>query len=236
LTDQLREVALKILSVDTSSSAGSILLADDEKILAEINIDSLQTHSVRLLNGIDYLLKSLELRLNDVDAFAVISGPGSFTGLRIGLTTVKGLADTTSKSTIPIITFEAWVEKFPEQPGVIVPLIDARRGEVYATAFERTGGVCRQLTAEMVESPVRILSCLHQDKILFIGDGSIKYRELLLSFHRPQWSIATSDCFLGRAMARIAYRHALEGKYTSAQDLQAHYLRRSDAEIFWKEK
>src|SRR2546426_7559948 len=108
-----RKVALKILSLDTSSSAGSILLAEDERVLGEINLDSPETHSVRLLSGVDYLLKSLGFRLADVDAFAVISGPGSFTGIRIGLTTIKGLADSTSKPTIPITAFEAWVEKFP---------------------------------------------------------------------------------------------------------------------------
>ena len=113
---------MRILSIDTSSSAGSIVVAEDEKILGEVNIDSAVTHSVRLLNGVDYLLTSLGLLPRDMDAFGVISGPGSFTGVRIGLTTTKGLAETTDRPVISITAFEAWVEQFPFQQGVIVSL------------------------------------------------------------------------------------------------------------------
>ena len=123
---------MKMLSLDTSSNAGSIVLSEDETILGEININSTQTHTVRLLMGVDTLLKSTGCRLDDLDALATICGPGSFTGIRIGLTTVKGLADTLSKPIVSMTAFEAWVEKFPNNEGVVVPLVDARRGEVYA--------------------------------------------------------------------------------------------------------
>src|SRR5439155_8655993 len=163
-----REAFLKILSIDTSSRAGSILLGEDQKVLGEINLDSSETHSVRLLSGVDYLLKNLGIRLLDLDAFAVVSGPGSFTGIRIGLTTIKGLADSTSKPTIPITALEAWVEKFPAQQGILAPLIDARRGEVYWAVFERVGEAVRELTAGRVDKPAQMLSQLVQDEILFI--------------------------------------------------------------------
>jgi len=231
-----RKVALRILSVDTSSSAGSILLTDDEKVLGEINLDSPETHSVRLLSGIDYLLKNLGLPLADVDAFAVISGPGSFTGIRIGLTTIKVLADSTSKPTIPITALEAWVEKFPAQQGILAPLIDARRGEVYWAVFERVGEAVRELTAGRVDKPAQMLSQLVQDEILFIGGGAAQYRDLLINCHPPGWKVAACDPFLGRSMVPIAYQRARHGQFTSALDLQAYYLRRSDAEIYWKEE
>jgi tRNA threonylcarbamoyl adenosine modification protein YeaZ len=227
---------MKILSIDTSSSAGSIVVAENEKILGEINIDSAETHSARLLSGIDYLLKSLGLLLRDVDAFAVISGPGSFTGVRIGLTTTKGLAETTNKPAISITAFEAWVEQFPLQQGVIVPLIDARRGEVYAMVLERRGGDLKRLSEGMVDKPSQILGPLNHDEILFIGDGSTKYRDLVVEVHRPRWSIAASEGFLGRSMARLAYQRGLKHDFTSALDLKAYYLRKSDAELYWKER
>jgi tRNA threonylcarbamoyladenosine biosynthesis protein TsaB len=227
---------MRILSIDTSSSAGSIVVAEDEKILGEVNIDSAVTHSVRLLNGVDYLLTSLGLLPRDMDAFGVISGPGSFTGVRIGLTTTKGLAETTDRPVISITTFEACVEQFPFQQGVIVPLIDARRGEVYAMVLERTGGDLKRLSEGMVDKPSQVLGRLDHDEILFIGDGSTKYRDLVVDVNRPRWSIATSEGFLGRSMARLAYRKWARDEFTSALDLKAYYLRKSDAELYWKEK
>jgi tRNA threonylcarbamoyladenosine biosynthesis protein TsaB len=227
---------LIILSVDTSTSAGSIVLAEDEKILGEINADSAETHSVRLLNGIDCLLKSLDLHCCDVDAFAVISGPGSFTGVRIGLTIIKGLAETSGKPTIPLTAFEAWVEKFPLEQGVIVPLLDARRGEVYATVFERGDGGLQALSDGMVDKPSQILGLLDHDEVLFIGDGAMRYRQMISDCRRPLWSVASSDAFLGRPMARLAHQKGIKNEFTSALDLKAYYLRKSDAELYWKEK
>jgi tRNA threonylcarbamoyladenosine biosynthesis protein TsaB len=227
---------LKILSLDASTSAGSILLAEDEKIVAEINVDSNQTHSTRLLPGVDYLLKSTGLDLADVEAFAVICGPGSFTGIRIGITIVKGMAETTSKPVIPITAFESWVAKYPARQGVIVPMIDARRNEVYAAVFERTGEEVRQLSAGMVDKPAHILSRLNPTTALFVGGGSARYRELILGNDHSGWNVATCDPFLGRPMARLAFQRFRQGQFTTARELQAYYLRKSDAEIFWKEK
>jgi tRNA threonylcarbamoyladenosine biosynthesis protein TsaB len=227
---------LKILSIDSSTTAGSILLAEDEKIVAEINVDSDQTHSARLLPGIDYLLKSTGLELADVEAFAVICGPGSFTGIRIGITTIKGLAETTSKPVIPIMAFEAWVTKYPTRQGVIVPMIDARRNEVYAAVFERTDEEVTQLSAGMVDKPAHILPRLKPATTLFVGGGSARYRELILGNDHSGWDVATSDPFLGRPMARLAFQRFRQGQFTTARELQAYYLRKSDAEILWKEK
>src|SRR5262245_21092410 len=196
---------MRILSIDTSTSAGSIVLAEDENILGEINVDSAETHSVRLLNGIDYLFKSLRLELRCVDALAVISGPGSFTGVRIGLTTVKGLAETTAKPIIALTAFEAWAEKFPLEQGVIVPLIDARRGEVYARVFQRTDGSLSVLGEGMVGTPSQLLPLLDYQQILFVGSGGTRYHLVISECSRPLWRIVASDAFLGRSMARVAH-------------------------------
>jgi tRNA threonylcarbamoyladenosine biosynthesis protein TsaB len=227
---------MKILSIDTSTSAESIVLAEDENILGEINIDSAETHSVRLLSGIDYLFKSLGLGLSFVDAFAVISGPGSFTGVRIGLTTIKGLAETTAKPIVPLTAFEAWAEKFPLEQGIIVPLIDARRGEVYARVFQRTDGRLSKLSEGMVVIPSQLFSHLDYERILFVGGGGSRYRQVVSECGRPLWRILGSDAFLGRSMARLAYQRALKHDFTSALDLKAYYLRKSDAELYWKER
>jgi tRNA threonylcarbamoyladenosine biosynthesis protein TsaB len=225
-----------ILSVDTSTSAGSIVLSNGERLVGEVNVNSEQTHSARLLPGIDVLLKSAGLTLGSVDAFAVICGPGSFTGVRIGLTTIKGLADCFSKPVIPITAFEAWVEKFPEQPGIVVPVIDARRGEVYAAAYRRSEGEISILAPGVVETAGVFFSDFPYPDACFIGSGASQYRELIVGGERPGWSILPGDGFLGRAMTRIAHRKAISTDAVSAAELHAYYLRKSDAELNWKEK
>jgi hypothetical protein len=88
----------------------------------------------------------------------------------------------------------------------------------------------------MVDKPTQIFEMLNHDEILFIGDGAFRYREVISGCRRPLWSVATSDAFLGRSMARLAYQKGIKNEFTSALDVKAYYLRKSDAELYWKEK
>ena len=225
---------LRLLCLDTSGSAGSIVLSEDCDILGEINLDSARTHTARLLAGIQYLLSHAEVTLNDIQAFGVICGPGSFTGVRIGLTTVKGLAETLGKPTVAVTAFEAWVERFPEWQGVLVPMIDARRGEVYAAVFERRQSRLIQRDSGLVGAPGELLDALDEETVLFLGGGAQKYRDLIRSRGRPRWRVAQTDPFLGRSLATLASSKAERGEWTAPPDLRAFYLRRSDAEVKWK--
>ena len=224
---------MKLLCVDSSSSAGSIVLSEDSIILGEVNLDSARTHTARLLVGIQYLLTHAELNLSDIDVFGVTHGPGSFTGLRIGLTTIKGLAETFSKPTVAVTTFEAWSEKCPEWQGILVPLIDARRGEVYASVFERTGTGLQQRGRGFVDSPGTILSNLDEEEVLFLGDGALKYHDAIYSQNHPKWKIIETDRFLGRSLTKIVSSRANQRLWIPAMALQAYYVRQSDAEIKW---
>jgi tRNA threonylcarbamoyladenosine biosynthesis protein TsaB len=212
------------------------LLAEDERILGEINIDSTQTHSSRLLPGIGYLLKSTASDLRSLDGFAVINGPGSFTGLRIGLSTVKGLAESCRKPVIPVNTFDAWAEKFHEHQGILVPLIDARRGEVYAVAFERCGQDLSVIMTATVDKPERILDRIVWPDACFVGDGALQYSPLICDSLHPGWRVKRSDVYLGRPLARLALKSAKAKTLKTAEDLQAFYVRKSDAELNWKEQ
>ncbi len=230
-----REIPIvKLLCLDTSGSAGSIVLSEDCTILGEINLDSACTHTARLLSGIQYLLSHAEVTLNDIQAFGVVCGPGSFTGIRIGLTTVKGLAETLGKPTVAVTAFEAWVERFPEWQGVLVPMIDARRGEVYAAVFERRQSHLIQRDSGLVGAPGELLDALDEETVLFLGGGAQKYRDLIRSRGRPRWRVAQTDPFLGRSLATLASAKADRGEWTAPPDLRAFYLRRSDAEVKWK--
>lgn len=227
---------MRFLSIDTSTSAGSILLSQDERILGELNVDSTQTHSARLLPGIDYLLKNSGLELKDLNGFAVINGPGSFTGLRIGLSVVKALAESTGKPVIPVTAFDAWAEKLHEHQGIIVPFLDARRGEVYACVFDRSGQSLTEMMPGTVNRPDLILARIAAEEALFVGDGAFQYSPLIQTPLHPRWRVARSDSFLGRPLARLACQRAQAQQYKSAVDLQAFYIRKSDAELNWKEE
>ena len=225
---------MRILSVDTSTAACSIVLSEDGKLKGEINTESEETHSVRLLPGIDTLLRSCGCTIKDIDAFAVICGPGSFTGVRIGLTAIKGLAESLAKPTIPVTAFEAWVETVPEQQGIVVPLIDARRGEVYGAVFSRNGEATELLSPGRVEKVLEMLASVAHPQAFFVGGGAAVYKDLIVA--RPSWQVLVSDPFLGRAVSRIAFRRAERRDFVSATELQAYYLRRPDAELKWKQQ
>ena len=223
---------MRILSLDTSTAACSIVLSEDGELKGEINVESEETHSVRLLPGIETLLRSCGCTIESVDIFAVVCGPGSFTGVRIGLTTIKGLAESLAKPTIPVTAFEAWVEKFPEHEGILVPVIDARRGEVYSAVYSRNTGATELLLPGSVEKVSELLASIAHPQACFLGGGAAIYESLIAV--RTGWRVLSSDPFLGRAVSRIAFRRAEAKTVLSAAELQAYYLRRPDAELKWK--
>ena len=223
---------MRILSLDTSTAASSIVFSEDGELKGEINVESEETHSVRLLPGIETLLRSCGCTIESVDAFAVVCGPGSFTGVRIGLTTIKGLAESLAKPVIPVTAFEAWVEKFPEQEGILVPVIDARRGEVYGAVYARSGGAAELQSPGTVEKLPELLASIDHPQACFLGGGAAIHEPLIAA--HPGWRVLGSDPFLGRAVSRIAFRRAEAKTVVSAAELQAYYLRRPDAELKWK--
>jgi tRNA threonylcarbamoyladenosine biosynthesis protein TsaB len=225
---------MRILSVDTSTAACSIALSEDGKLKGEVNTESEETHSVRLLPGIETLLRSCGSTIRDIDAFAVVCGPGSFTGVRIGLTTIKGLAESLGRPTISVTAFEAWVEKFAQHQGILVPVIDARRGEIYSAMYRCTGEGTEVLSPGTVEKAPELLASISHSEAYFVGGGAALYEPAIAA--RPGWRVLASDPFLGRAIGRIAFRRVGAKKLLTAAELQAYYLRRPDAELKWKQQ
>lgn len=226
----------RFLSFDTTTSACSIALSTGPRLVGEINLDSPITHSVRLLPGIDYLLTQAGIQIEEIDAFAVINGPGSFTGIRIGLATAKGLAQAHQKPVIPISAFDAWAEKCSLRPGKIVPFIDARRHEVYAAMYDLTENPMKLLMPGLVGRPEAVLATLPDSDLVFVGDGALQYRSLIEQHPSGKWRVEESDLFLGRAMGTLAWRRWQEGVMQTPAEVQPVYLRKSDAELAWKNR
>src|SRR4249920_1632684 len=130
---------MRILAVDTSSERGSVCITDNDKMLGEIRLASSVQHAERLFRSVEFLLASLPITLADIDLFVAARGPGSFTGLRVGLAAMEGFAAAHGQRGAGISTLEALAWKTGIENELIAPLIDARRGEVYGGLYRRTG-------------------------------------------------------------------------------------------------
>jgi tRNA threonylcarbamoyladenosine biosynthesis protein TsaB len=168
---------MKILAVDTSTASGSIALLDGTRLMAEWTLQSAQTHNRRLLKNIDWFLSELEWTLEQLDGFGVTIGPGSFTGLRIGVTTLKTLAWATRKPLIGVPSLEALAAPFGYAAFPVCPLVDARKGELYHAFYQPDEkGRLRLLGAFQVDSAERVADKI-QGPTIFCGDGWTLCRE-----------------------------------------------------------
>jgi tRNA threonylcarbamoyladenosine biosynthesis protein TsaB len=226
-----------ILAVDTASPSGSIAVVRGEKVIGVLSTASEESYSSRLFRHLEFLLSDLRLAYEAFDLFAVNSGPGSFTGLRVGLTAIKGWAEAYGKPAAAISGLEAVAAQSHSGP-VIVPVLDARRGQVYFGFYRREqNGLVRE-GEERVASPVEFLSALRlrggppAARVLSpdfdaLGELSSQLREEGISCER----IAA---VLAPVIGRLAYHRARRGEVVDALTLDANYVRRSDAELNWK--
>lgn len=219
------------LGIDTGSAMGTVALTLPAKVLAEWNLDAEQTHAKRLLPHLRWMLEETGLRLADVEGFAVTLGPGSFTGLRMGITTAKTLALVSGKPLVGVPTLDVLAGNVPHAVGLICPVLDARRGEVYSALYRGDGsGNTERLTEYRVLSPERLLQTV-PGPVLFLGSGVGVYADRFRSpgIHRvalepEQNQIRASVlCRLARGI------HTVAGA-ARPRDLRAIYVRPSDAE------
>ncbi len=236
-----------ILSLDTSSQAGSIAFAEDGRLLAVISTASEETYSSRIFRQLEFLLSELALTLDRFDLFAVNGGPGSFTGLRVGLTTAKAWAESFSKPVVAISGLEAVAAQTFAVSRPIIPVIDARRGELYAGYYRiepQSPTAAATLTAageDAVMTPDEFLSWLAEfpsldQAILATPSAAWLASVLPPGSEAPQRQICEVSPVLAPTIAKLAYQRALRGETVDALRLDANYVRRSDAELNWKGK
>jgi tRNA threonylcarbamoyladenosine biosynthesis protein TsaB len=227
---------MRILGIDTSTSCGSLGIIDDDEVVAEYALLRNETHSSRLVPAIQTLLKEARLGLDEIDGMAVSLGPGSFTGLRVGLSTIKGLALAAEKPVAGVPTLDALASNLPFTPYVICPIVDARKGEVY-TALYKDGerGQIEQLTPYQVLSPLELLEKIPLQETIFLGDGVEVYRELIEERLGEKALFAPPHLrFLrGSSVAEIGLQRFKKGKKDDISSLVPIYVRPSDAEINW---
>ncbi len=224
---------MKVLGIDTSTSCGSVGLIDDESILSEYLLNIPVTHSERLLGTIELILKEARFALEDLDGWAISLGPGSFTGLRIGVSTVKGLALATQKPVAGVSTLDVLAYQISSTPYLICPILDAKKGEVY-TAFYRYGerNDLKRQSAYRAIKPEDLMKDI-QERTIFIGDGVKTYRDYLkkslesLAIFSPN-SINFPH---GSGVAKLGLELLRKGEYLDLANFTPLYVRPSEAEM-----
>ena len=229
---------MKILGIDTSTSCGSIGLIDDDTIVADYLLNIPMTHSERLLHSIDHVLKQGGCSVEDLDGWAVALGPGSFTGLRIGVSTIKGLAFAAQKPVAGVPALDALAFNISPTPYLICPILDARKGEVY-TAFFRyeTGGALNRISAYQAIRPEELAKKI-EEKTIFLGTGVRTYKDYLRSALPALASFAFAPLNLphGSAVAKLGIERIRRNDILDLSTFTPIYVRASEAEIKWKEK
>lgn len=225
---------MKILGLDSSGIVASVAIVEDDVLIAEYTVNYKKTHSQTLLPMLDEIAKMTELDLNSIDAIAVAAGPGSFTGLRIGSATAKGLGLALKKPLIAIPTVEGLAYNLYDIPGLICPIMDARRKQVYTGIYRFTDHQLKVVEDQMAVPMETVIEKLNQygEAVTFLGDGVPVFHELIAEKMTVPYSFAPAHVNKQRAAAvaalgEIYYR---QGKTETAMEHVPDYLRVSQAE------
>ncbi|MDO4293077.1 MAG: tRNA (adenosine(37)-N6)-threonylcarbamoyltransferase complex dimerization subunit type 1 TsaB [Eubacteriales bacterium] len=229
---------MRILGLDSSGLVAGVALVEDSLLIGEYTTDYKKTHSQTLLPMLDELKRMVELDLHTIDAIAVAAGPGSFTGLRIGSATAKGLGLALDIPVAAVPTVDALAYNLYGAGGLICPLMDARRGQVYTGIYTFAEGKlqilkeqCAMAVEELAEELGRLAEKRGQE-IIFLGDGVPVYREKMQEIlHVPHY-FAPASCNRQRAacVAVLGEEYARAGRLMSADVFAPEYLRLSQAE------
>lgn len=237
-----------ILAVDTSTRSGSLALLRDGTVLSQQTISPDLPYSATFSPGVEHLLNTLGMHLGDIDLFAVAAGPGSFTGLRIGLTAAKAWAEAFGKPIAAVSGLEAIAAQVPLSAGsasgtLLAPVLDARRGQVFGGLYRRTGDAFGDLTPatpEVVTSADEFVELVRQqlasgEAALFPCPTPETIRPTLDRSALAQSNVERVSGVLAPVIGQLGYMKALRSDLVDALRLDANYVRRTDAESRWKD-
>ncbi len=224
---------MTILTIDTATIVASIAILNDEKLIGEMIINHKKKHSEKLMVAIDHLLKDGGLSIDDIDAFGIVAGPGSFTGLRIGMATVKGFAQALDKPVIAVSTLASLAMNIPFSENLICPILDAQRKQVYTALFHFEG---EHLVRDLADSALEIEALIEiikgQKKLVYLlGDGLARFSKMILAAC-PNARMVPNYLNMNRASsaAALVLKKAERGDYEDYRQLQPVYIRPSYAE------
>lgn len=228
-------MAVRLLTLQTATPAASLAITEDQQLIAELNLNIRRTHADWLLPALDDLFGRTGLTLGDLHGLGVVVGPGSFTSLRVGLATTKGLAVATGLPIVCISTLRALAMQLPFAGYPVCAVLDARKKEVYACTYRWVAGRPLPETGEEVLSPEQLLGAL-REPTLFVGDGALVYRSLIVRHLGAQAHFAPEFLNLPRAAGAslLAFDAWQEGRALRPEQVCPVYLRASEAELNWR--
>lgn len=240
---------MKLIGIDSSGLVASVAIMDDAKLVAEYTINNKKTHSQTLLPMLEEIVRMAEFSLSEMDAIAIAAGPGSFTGLRIGSATAKGLGLALSKPIVPVSTVDALAYNLYGTDRIVCPIMDARRNQVYTGVYEyiRQAGeqstyqefelhVLKEACAVPIEEITEALNEIGRE-VVFLGDGVPVFAEQLQGLMKVPYSFAPAHLSLQKAgcVAALGMKKFKVGQFESAAEHSPEYLRLSQAERERKE-
>lgn len=227
---------MKLLGIETSGFVGNIAICDGNKVVARKSYGKNFSHGKEIISSLESLFNEIKWEASDIDLIAVSTGPGSYTGLRVGVTCAKTLAYGLGKPVIDVPTLDVLVENVKDRNSkTICPVLDAKRKSVYACVYERCSNENRKTTDFLIISPDSLIEILPESTLIF-GDGIAPYREI---FRQKNLTIVEDDK-LGIAdaadIARLGMKRYEQGIRCEINALAPLYLRKSEAEELLKER
>lgn len=224
---------MNILAIDSSGLTASVAVSKDAVIAACQSVNNKKTHSQTLLPMIKEVMEESGLKLEDIDAVAIANGPGSFTGLRIGASTVKGLCLAVDKPVIPVSTLEGLAYNLAGYPGIVCPIMDARRKQVYTAVYSFNDDELKDILAPNAIGIEELVDIVHEyDRVTFVGDGIPVHKEYICSQLGAKAHFAGPHMCLQNAasVAVLAAKKYAGGCMVNSDELELEYLRLSQAE------
>lgn len=240
---------MRILGIDTATSTASVALIDNTEVIAEQISDPQNAHSKNTISGaksnhaetilplIESLLQEAEWNLGDISGFAISIGPGSFTGLRIGLSTIKGLAYGSSIPVVGISTLLANAARVTDHEGLICSCLNARKNQVYASLFRKNGDGLHRLSEDSVAPAIAIVETVRSLEVvepcLFLGDGAIAYGDVISGLLRTRARLSGGESYpsVASAVARLSIGGFTSADRTAIGRLVPRYLRAPECEM-----
>lgn len=219
---------MRILGITTSSNNCSVAITEDNCLIKELNINNAKTHSETLMPLIDSLLKETNLNLSDIDYLACDIGPGSFTGIRIGVSTIKAISETKKIPICPISSLEGLAYNTNLQTDLIVSLIDARNNQAYCGVFNKDYTVNIEFFADSILNIIEILKQKKQS-ITFVGNASLLHSDIIKENFENCY-IENNNILSASSICSAAFSKIKENKIISSDELVPLYLRKSQAE------
>ena len=228
---------MNILGIETATRTGGVAIVSEEGVIAEYTLNIEVAHAERLMSTVERVLKDTGLTLSAIDGFGVSIGPGSFTGLRIGLATVKGLAFTTGKPVAAVPTLKALAWNTPHARYPVCPLLDAKKKEVYAALYRQEG---RNVVQELPETvlPLAELAARITGEVLFTGEGARLFggeieRLFGARAHRAPLAATVPSA---ASVGELALLMLQNGESDDPDALSPLYIRRPEAEVAWEKR